>query len=107
VEPGEKSQRALRERLGEILNHWTLWKPIADVVEETNRVLRGWAGYFHYRNSTAVMQRMRRYSQNRLRRWLWRKHGCKRGQWKHYGDERLREQYGLHELPVRAAWKAA
>src|SRR5438067_305313 len=40
VEPSQKSRQALRENLGEILNHWTLWKPIGAVVKEANQVLR-------------------------------------------------------------------
>jgi len=106
AEPSQKSRRALRENLGEILNHWTRWKPIAEVVKEVNQVLRGWAGYFHYRNSTHVMSELQRYSRNRLRRWLWRKHACKRGLWTYYTDDRLHTQYGLYKLPTTAAWKA-
>jgi len=67
-------------------------------VEEVNRVLRGWAGYFHYGNSVTVMKRMNRYSQNRFRRWLWRKHACRRGLWTHYQTEQLHARYGLYEL---------
>jgi RNA-directed DNA polymerase len=106
VEPGQKSRNALREHLGDLLNHGTLWRSSHEVVGEVNRRLRGWAGYFHYRNSTAVLGILRRYSQNRLRRWLWRKHSCRRGLWSYYTDDRLREQYGLYELPITAAWKA-
>jgi group II intron reverse transcriptase/maturase len=107
VEPGQKSRRALRERLGEILNHGTLWRSSSEVVAETNRTLRGWAGYFHYRNSTSVLGILRRYSRDRLRRWLWRKHACRHSLWQYYTDDRLREHYGLYELPITAAWKAA
>jgi group II intron reverse transcriptase/maturase len=107
VEPGQKSRRALRERLGEILNHGTLWRSSSEVVAEANRTLRGWAGYFHYRNSTSVLGILRRYSRNRLRRWLWRKHACRHSLWQYYTDDRLREHYGLYELPITAAWKAA
>jgi group II intron reverse transcriptase/maturase len=107
VEPSQKSRQALREALGGILNHWTIGRPIREVVRETNQVLRGWAGYFHYRNSTSVMNGMNRYSRNRLRRWIWRKHACTRGLWKAYPDERLHTQYGLYALPSTAAWKAA
>ena len=106
VEPSQKSRRALREALGAILNHWTLWKPIDEVVGEANKVLRGWAGYFHYRNSTSVMSNLKRYGRDRLRRWIWRKHACKRGLWNACSDEQLYTHYGLYALPTRAAWKA-
>ena len=69
--------------------------------------LRGWAGYFHYRNSTSVMSGMKRYSRNRLRRWIWRKHASTRGLWTARSDERLHTLYGLYALPSTAAWKAA
>jgi group II intron reverse transcriptase/maturase len=106
VEPSQKSRQGLRETVGGILNHWTLWKPIRQVVKETNQVLRGWAGYFHYRNSTSVMGSLKRYSRDRLRRWVWRKQACKRGLWNACTDEQLHTRYGLYALPTTAAWKA-
>jgi len=105
VQPSQKSRRNLREKIGGILNHWTHGRSIKEVVEEVNRVLRGWAGYFHYGNSTAAMKRMEDYSQSRLRRWLWRKHGCRRSLWQHYPPEKLRQRYGLYKLPTTARWK--
>jgi group II intron reverse transcriptase/maturase len=107
AQPSQKSRRALREKLGGLLNHWTQGRSIRDVVAEVNRVLRGWAGYFHYGNSVTVMNRMKHYSQNRFRRWLWRKHGCRRSLWEHYVPEQLHQRYGLYELPTTAAWRAA
>jgi group II intron reverse transcriptase/maturase len=107
VQPSQKSRRALREKLGVILNHWTQGRWIGEVVEKANRVLRGWAGYFHYGNSVTVMNRMKHYSQNRLRRWLWRKQGCCRSLWEHYTAEQMHQRYGLYELPTTAAWKVA
>jgi len=106
VEPNQKSRQALREHLGQILNHWNRWKTVDEVVKEANQVLRGWAGYFHYRNSTSVMSGMKRYSRDRLRRWLWRKHDCTRGLWNSCSDEQLHAYYGLYALPTTAAWKA-
>jgi group II intron reverse transcriptase/maturase len=106
VEPSQKSRQALRDKLGRILNHWTRWKTIDSVVRETNRVLRGWAGYFHYRNSSSVMNGLQRYSREKLRRWIWRKHKCKRGLWNFCPDEQLHTRYGLYVLPTKAAWKA-
>jgi RNA-directed DNA polymerase len=106
VEPSQENRTALRDRLRGIMNHWTLGQPIAAVVKETNQVLRGWSGYFHFRNSTRVMGDLKRYGQNRFRRWLWRKHNCKGGLWSRYPDQRLHTHYGLYSLPTTAAWKA-
>ena len=107
VEPSQKSRQALRDNLGSILNHWTRWKTIDSVVKEANRVLRGWAGYFHYRNSSSVMNGLERHSREKLRRWIWRKHKCKRGLWNFCPDEQLHTHYGLYALPTQAAWKGA
>ena len=107
VEPSQKSRRHLREKLGGILNHWTRGRSIQEVVTEANRVLRGWAGYFHYGNSVTVMKRLKQDSQNRLRRWLWRKHACRHSLWTHYATETLHQKYGLYALPTTARWKAA
>jgi RNA-directed DNA polymerase len=107
VEPSQKSRRHLREKLGGLLNHWTRGRSIQDVVTEANRVLRGWASYFHYGNSVTVLKRLKQDSQNRLRRWLWRKQACRHSLWTHYANEKLHQKYGLYELPTTALWKAA
>jgi group II intron reverse transcriptase/maturase len=107
IEPSQKSRLALREKLRGIFNHRTHWRTIAAVVKEANGVLRGWAGYFHHGNSASVMGRQRRYSQNCLRRWLWRKHARRQSLWEEYPPAVLHGRYGLFELPTTAKWKAA
>lgn len=103
VEASPRSQQRLREAVRERLNHWTLGQRIPEVMTGLNRLLRGWSGYFHYRNSSRVMARLNWQVRNRVRRWLWRKHRCTRGLWKAYPDERLHGQYGLWPLPTRVA----
>lgn len=107
IEPSQKSRLGLREKLRGIFNHRTHWRATADVVQEANGVLRGWAGYFHHGNSSSVMKRQRHYSQNCFRRWLWRKHACRHSLWEDYPPEELHTRYGLFELPTTAKWKAA
>ena len=107
VEPHPKSQMKLREKLREKLNHWTLWRPVEEVIPEVNRLLKGWGGYFHYANSTRVFDRLNQYAADRLQRWLWRKGGCTEAQWAANPPEVLRERYGLYRLPTWAAWKRA
>jgi group II intron reverse transcriptase/maturase len=105
VEPSAKSAKRLREALREKLNHWTLGQRIPEAMAGVNRLLRGWSGYFHYRHSSRVMSKLNWQVRRRVRRWLWRKHGCKRALWAGYPDKSLYEQYGLWSLPVTAAWK--
>ena len=38
---------------------------------------------------------------DRVRRWLWRKHGRRCALWRDYPDERLRGRHGLWALPAR------
>lgn len=51
--------------------------------------------------------KMQAYVCDRVRRWLWRKHNCRRAAFKHYNDETLYAKYGLWKLPTWAAWKQA
>lgn len=107
VQPSAKSQQRLRDAVREILNHWTQWKPITEVVSELNPLLRGWSGYYHFRHSSRVMWTAQNWVRTRFKRWLWRKHGCSKGQWTGYPDELLHGRYGLWRMPTRAAWKGA
>jgi group II intron reverse transcriptase/maturase len=105
VEASRRSQQRLREAVRGKLNHWTLGQRIPEVMTGLNRLLRGWSGYFHYRQSSLAMGRLNWQVRDRVKRWLWRKHAKKRALWSDYPDERLQVQYGLWSLPERAAWK--
>ena len=105
VEASPRSQQRLREAVRVKLNHWTLGQRIPEVMAGLNRLLRGWSGYFHYRQSSRVMGRLNWQVRERVKRWLWRKHAKKRALWSDYPDDRLQRQYGLWSLPEKAAWK--
>jgi len=105
VEASPRSQQRLRDAVRAKLNHWTLGQRIPETVAGLNRLLRGWGGYFHYRHSSRVMGKLNWQVRDRMKRWLWRKHGQKRALWSDYPDERLKEQYGLWSLPEYAAWR--
>ena len=105
VEPHPTSLRKLRDGLREKLNRGTLWRSVEEVVPELNRRLKGWAGYFHYGNSTAVMGEVNWYVESALRRWLWRKHGCSRALWTTYTADDLHERFGLYRMPQTTSWQ--
>ena len=107
VEASPRSQQRLRHAVRTKLNHWTLGKRIPEAMSGLNRLLRGWSGYFHYRQSSRVMGKLNWQVRDRVRRWLWRKHGKKRALWSDYPDEGLRDPYGLWSLPERVAWASS
>ena len=49
------------------------------IVEELNRFLHGWAGYFRYGNSARVLGQIRNYALVRLAPWLSKKGNRRRG----------------------------
>lgn len=105
VEASPRSQQRLRTAVRGKLNHWTLGRRIPEVMTGINRLLRGWSGYFHYRQSSRVMGKLNWQVRDRVRRWLWRKHAKRRWLWTAYPDERLHGQYGLWRLPERVTWQ--
>lgn len=106
VEPHPKSLKKLRDTVREKLNRTTLWRSAEEVIPEINRQLKGWSRYFHYGNSTRAFGGVQQYVEQRVCRWLWRKHGCKHGLWTYLTSEMLYERLGLYRLPPWAAWKA-
>ena len=105
VEPHAQSRTKLQEGVREILNRGTHGRPIGEVIPQLNRLLQGWAGYFHYANSTRVMGQIGEYTRKKVRRWLWRKYGCPTGRRDRYADDDLHDRFGLYRRPPQAVWK--
>jgi hypothetical protein len=50
--PSRQAMARARSRIREITDRSRLREPVEDVVQDLNKYLRGWAGYFRYGNST-------------------------------------------------------
>lgn len=106
MEPSPKSCKKIREAIRQETARCTLWKEPAEVFARVNQRVRGWSNYFHYGNSTQAFSKMQCYTQDQMRRWLWKKHGKRHGQYTQaYSNERLHNDYNLYNLPLYAAWK--
>ena len=104
-EPSAKSAHKLREAVREETARDTLWKQPEEVIRRINQRMRGWAGYFHYGNSTRVLAKLQWYVEARVGRWLWQKHAKIRGRYApEHTREQLRERYGLYRMPHHAAY---
>ncbi|HEX2299179.1 MAG TPA: group II intron reverse transcriptase/maturase [Pseudonocardiaceae bacterium] len=75
--PSRQAMQHARDRVREITDRRRLLLPIEDVVRDVNRFLRGWAGYFRYRNSARQFNTINLYALNRLSRFVAKRH--KRG----------------------------
>ena len=109
VQPAKKAVEKVKTRIKAITTRNRTGIPINDVVRDINRALRGWSGYFHYRNSTAVFQKVKRHAEDRLRIHLRRRH--KVTDWKtamiRFPRRVLYERYGLYKMSTVAGWKIA
>lgn len=104
VEPAAKSQASLRKKVRDALSRSTTWRAPEEVVAELNVKIRGWKGYYHYANSSGVFGKLRKYVNERLARWHWRKHACKGSLWKDHNPLELADRYGLYQLPLKVTW---
>jgi RNA-directed DNA polymerase len=82
--------------------------PLNDVVGSVNRSLRGWANYFHFRNSSLAMSKVRNHAEQRLRIHL-RSHKIKNWDtgYAKFPSRDLYGRHGLHPLPRGPGWKTA
>jgi RNA-directed DNA polymerase len=103
VEPSAKSQAKLRDKVRAVLEVRTQNQAAVAVVRKVNQIARGWAGAFHYGNSTHVFGKQQTFVRHRLRRWLWRKYSRTHGLFSFFTDDRLEGQYKLWKWPLTAA----
>lgn len=72
----------------------------AELVEQLNRVLRGWANYFKLGPVSKAYRIADAYTAARMRRWLCRKHKVPGGGYARFTDEYLYERLRLVRLRV-------
>ena len=81
--------------------------PLSDVVGSVNRSLRGWVNYFHYRNSSKTMGKVRYHAEERLRTHLMKRHKVKDRKVAlcRFPYHDLYGRYGLYKVSGKAGWK--
>jgi RNA-directed DNA polymerase len=72
--PSRQAMQHARDRVREITDRRRLLVPVDVVVQDVNRFLRGWAGYFRYGNSARQFTSINRYALNRLSRFVAKRH---------------------------------
>nr|WP_232210531.1 group II intron maturase-specific domain-containing protein [Nitrococcus mobilis] len=109
VRPSDKAVKKITVQLTELTKRELTCIPLGDVVANVNRSLRGWANYFHYRNSSDRMSKVRYHAEERLRTHLRKRYKVRNrmaGLVK-FPRRDLYERYGLYKPPMEAGWKTA
>ncbi len=109
VSPSSKALAKIKARMKELTARERTPIPLADIVGSMNASLRGWVNYFHYKNSSGTMAKVRTYAEERLRTHLRKRHKVKN--WKtgyiRFPSKQLYGRYGLYKVPTTAGWKSA
>ena len=66
-------QRA-RGRIHELTDRRRLLLDVDEIVQDVNRFLHGWAGYFRYGNSARQFDKINHYAQDRIARFVAKRH---------------------------------
>ncbi|WP_245671763.1 group II intron maturase-specific domain-containing protein [Nocardia amamiensis] len=77
--PADKAMQHARNRIRDVTGRRRTRLRVEAIMEEVNRFLRGWAGYFRYWNSSARFEKIGSYALMRIAGFLAKKHKRTRG----------------------------
>jgi RNA-directed DNA polymerase len=77
--PSRQATRHARDRIREITDRRRLRVAVDEVVQDVNRFLRGWTGYFRYGNSARQFNKINHYALDRIARFVAKRHKRSRG----------------------------
>jgi group II intron reverse transcriptase/maturase len=105
IRPSQKALTRIKGEIKKMTGRNSLAQPQAVLLGKLNEIVRGWIGYFYYGNCSKDLYLLKRFTEQRLRIYLRRKHRVKSWGYKAYPDEYLYETVGLYRIPTKAPWK--
>ena len=109
VQPSKKTEQKVKDRITELTRRERTIMPLEWVVNETNAMVRGWVSYFHYRNCSQTLSRIRNHLEQRLNTHLRKRHKVRdrNAGYVRFPSRSLYAKYGLYKVPTSAGWKRA
>jgi len=109
VQPSKKSLQTIKDRVTSLTKRERTIMPLKWVVNEVNATVRGWVGYFHYRNCSQTLGLVRNHVEQRLIAHLRKRHKVRdrKAGYVKFPNRTLYERYNLYKVPTTAAWTRA
>jgi len=109
VEPSKKAVQRVKDICTEMTGRRLTLIPLPQLVKELSQRLRGWSGYFHYRNCTKVFRQVRWHAEERVQTHLRKRHKIRNRMtgYRRFPTPDLYERYDLYKLPLTAGWGKA
>jgi group II intron reverse transcriptase/maturase len=107
VQPSKKTEQRVKDRITELTRRERTILPLEWVVKEVNTMVKGWVGYFHYRNCSQTLIRIRNHLEQRLIVHLRKRHKVRdrMSGYVRFPNRSLYEKHGLYKVPTSAGWK--
>ena len=71
-------------------------KPLEEVIQAVNAVIRGWVNYFRIGNSNDTFGKVRNFIEKKVRRFVMKRKGRKGFGWKRWSREEIYQKWGLY-----------
>jgi len=109
VQPSKNALQKIKDRVTELTQRARTIMPLEWVVNELNATVRGWVGYFHYRNCNKALTHLRGHVEERLRTHLRKRHKVRdrKAGYVKFRNRKLYGRYGLYKVPTTAGWTKA
>jgi RNA-directed DNA polymerase len=93
--PRMKKRKELGRKVGAVLRfHYD--KPLEEVIQAVNAVVRGWVNYFRIGNSNSTFYKVRYFIEKKVRRFVMKRKGQKGFGWKRWSREDIYGKWGLY-----------
>jgi RNA-directed DNA polymerase len=94
--PRKKKRKEIGERVKAVLKaNWN--RPLREVIQSVNAVVRGWVNYFRIGNSTRVFNSVRYEIERKVRKFVMKRQKRRGFGWKRWSREEFYQKWGLYQ----------
>lgn len=93
--PRKKKRQEIGKKIKAALKaNWN--KPLKEVIQTVNAIIRGWVNYFRIGNSNSTFNKVRNYIEMKVRRFVMRRKKLKGFGWRKWSREEIYGKWGLY-----------